>query len=285
MDLGPAPFMMSDPGWLHHQGTRLAASGEDFSHPPPALLPGLAFPAASPSSACALAGMASSLMGGPVGSLDERMLRAVANMGAQGPSPSQHTRNTLAGALTGSAGAIGALGSAAAAQQASAAMAAAAAAAAAAAVPLPGAGGSNSAAQAAASAAAAVAAAGGLAGLGGASGSGGAAAAGGVGQLPQRGSMPEALIAAINSAASSAAASRAERWQNLLNIDPTPASVIEARARALINSSSRSTQPQQQPDVQLVTRIERPDGTIRELDPERAAQLHRYRWVAWIAGT
>lgn len=30
-------------------------------------------------------------------------------------------------------------------------------------------------------------------------------------------------------------------------------------------------------DAQLVTRIERPDGTFKELDPERAMQLYRYR--------
>ncbi|KAG2499891.1 hypothetical protein HYH03_002179 [Edaphochlamys debaryana] len=30
-------------------------------------------------------------------------------------------------------------------------------------------------------------------------------------------------------------------------------------------------------DVTLVTRIERPDGTVRELEPERAAQLYRYK--------
>ena len=30
-------------------------------------------------------------------------------------------------------------------------------------------------------------------------------------------------------------------------------------------------------ESQLVTRIQRPDGTYKELDPERAVQLYRYR--------
>ncbi len=61
-----------------------------------------------------------------------------------------------------------------------------------------------------------------------------------------------------------------------LFIETASAASIEARAQALINSSSRNPQPTVL-DPSVATRIERPDGTIRELDPERAMQLHRYR--------
>jgi hypothetical protein len=76
------------------------------------------------------------------------------------------------------------------------------------------------------------------------------------------------------------AGSRSFDRRHPFNIEPAPPSVIEAKARALINSSSRTQQPAPSYDTsQLITRIERPDGSIREIDVERAAQLHRYKWV------
>jgi hypothetical protein len=91
---------------------------------------------------------------------------------------------------------------------------------------------------------------------------------------------PHPLPGAAPGLTSLSAGTRSFDRRQPFNIEPAPPSVIEAKARALINSSSRTQQPAPSYDVsQLVTRIERPDGSIREIDIERAAQLHRYRWV------
>ncbi|KAL6765222.1 hypothetical protein V8C86DRAFT_2463391 [Haematococcus lacustris] len=85
--------------------------------------------------------------------------------------------------------------------------------------------------------------------------------------------LPPALLQAT---LLSLSAPRVERNRSMLNIEVAPPSVIEAKARALINSSSRQPQPVEPPAV-VAMRLERPDGSVRELDAERAQQLHRYK--------
>lgn len=87
--------------------------------------------------------------------------------------------------------------------------------------------------------------------------------------------LPPELLAATTTAAPRRLEYRPGTSAHIL---PTPASVIEARAQALISSASRTAQPDKsrQPE-NLVTRLEFPDGTVRHLDMERAQQLHRYR--------
>jgi hypothetical protein len=62
-----------------------------------------------------------------------------------------------------------------------------------------------------------------------------------------------------------------------LLVEAPSAASIEAQARALISASSRGGAGSRL-SPSIATRIERPDGSFKDLDPERAVQLHRYRY-------